>query len=78
MSDEDKGNPIPTRFEADEEEMLIQLKRQTGLSKSEIVRRSVRLLREHIEDNKGDPAVLMKLPARTADNDEKPKPKKKR
>src|SRR5262249_5156183 len=39
-----KGNPIPTKFDPSEEGLIETLHLQTGLSKSEIVRRSVRCL----------------------------------
>lgn len=39
-----KGNPIPAKFDPPEEMLLHDLKRRTGLSVSEIIRRSVRLL----------------------------------
>jgi Ribbon-helix-helix protein, copG family len=39
-----KGNAIPAKFDPPEEKLLRDLKRRTGLSVSEIIRRSVRLL----------------------------------
>ena len=39
------GKPIPTKFEPAEEAILLELKARTGYSKSEIIRRAVRLLR---------------------------------
>jgi hypothetical protein len=39
-----KGRPIPAKFDPPEERLLRDLKRRTGLSVSEIIRRSVRLL----------------------------------
>jgi PAS domain S-box-containing protein len=39
-----KGDPIPTRFDPEEDEALSVLQARTGLSKAEIVRRAVRLL----------------------------------
>ena len=37
-----KGKAIPTRFNPEEESFIIDLKKQTDLSKSEIIRRAVR------------------------------------
>jgi hypothetical protein len=39
-----KGDPIPAKFDQPEEELIIDLAADTGLSQSEIIRRSVRLL----------------------------------
>ncbi len=39
-----KGKPIPIRFNADEELLLTDLAERTGLNKSELIRRTVRLL----------------------------------
>jgi hypothetical protein len=44
-----KGDPIPAKFDPPEERLLRDLKRRTGLSVSEIIRRSVRLLGIEIE-----------------------------
>ena len=41
------GRPIPTKFRADDTEFLLQAKQDTGLPVSELVRRSVRLLKHH-------------------------------
>lgn len=35
-----QGNPIPVRFEGDQEKQINELARKTGLSKGEIVRRA--------------------------------------
>jgi hypothetical protein len=44
-----KGKPIPAKFDPPEERLLHDLNRRTGLSISEIIRRSVRLLGIEIE-----------------------------
>jgi Ribbon-helix-helix protein, copG family len=50
-----KGTAVPTRFDEPETEVLEELRDRTGLSKSEIVRRSVRLLAARVakEDDVG-------------------------
>ena len=40
-----KTKPVPTRFQADEDTFLHEAAKATGLSVSELVRRSVRLMR---------------------------------
>jgi hypothetical protein len=44
-----KGDPVPTRFDAQEEAAIEALHRRTGLSRAEIIRRGVRLLRLRYE-----------------------------
>lgn len=43
-----KGNPIPTKFDPREDQLIRDISRETGLSQGEIVRRAVRLLRLEI------------------------------
>lgn len=45
-----KGDPIPAKFDPPEEKLLNDLKRRTGLTVSEIIRRSVRLLGMKIKE----------------------------
>lgn len=45
MKTELKGNPVPVRFDAPDDHFLHEASRQTGMSISELVRRSVRLMR---------------------------------
>lgn len=42
--DPEKTDPIPVRFSVEEDAELMRLKAETGLSKSELIRRCVRLL----------------------------------
>lgn len=42
MNDTKKGSAIPTRFNPAEEQFLSDLKEQTKLPKSELIRRAVR------------------------------------
>ena len=53
-----KGDPIPTRFDPPEDEAIRILKQRTGLPKSEIVRRAVRLLKLTYE-NKGSAGFIL-------------------
>lgn len=41
MGETTRTNPVPTRFDEDEMELIEKLASETGLSKSEIIRRSV-------------------------------------
>jgi len=75
LSEDSKGLPIPTRFEPEEEAMIEALKKKTGLSRSEIVRRAVRLTRIRIEET-GDTSVLYDLPRNPVQYSPPKKPKK--
>jgi Arc/MetJ-type ribon-helix-helix transcriptional regulator len=44
-----KANPIPTRFDEQDAKFLEGVVKTTGISQSEIIRRSVRLLRRAAE-----------------------------
>lgn len=44
-----KTKPIPTRFEPLETQYIARMSKMTGLSASEIVRRSVRLLKRQVK-----------------------------
>jgi hypothetical protein len=52
-----KGNPIPVKFDYEEEQLIKSLSRSTGLSVSEIVRRAVRLLRYEMSKRSGAEAL---------------------
>jgi hypothetical protein len=43
------NSPIPTRYAEDESSFISKAAQQTGLPASEIVRRSVRLMRQHLQ-----------------------------
>lgn len=43
-----KSNPIPTRFAPAESAYINRIAKMTGLSSSEIIRRSVRLMRRQV------------------------------
>lgn len=68
MSEDAKGDPIPIRFEPPLEFMIEALSRKTGFSKSEIIRRCVRLAK--IEMAERGPSILYEL------TEEQPTPKK--
>jgi hypothetical protein len=40
-----KGNPVPVRFETEEDQFLREAQEATGMPVSEIIRRSVRLMK---------------------------------
>lgn len=62
MGEEDeKGKPIPTRFDKAESKMVTDLAKRTRLSKSEIIRRCVRYAASVIASE--GPAVLYEVPA---------------
>ena len=63
-----KGDPIPTRFDPPEDEAIEQLRDQTGLSGSEIVRRAVRLLALEVKSRKGVGFILEELAPRIAED----------
>lgn len=44
-----KGNPIPTKFEQDEEQALKLVAKKSGMPVSEVVRRAVILLNEEVK-----------------------------
>ena len=81
-----KGDPIPAKFDPPEEKLLHDLKRRTGLSISEIIRRSVRFLGIEIaRRGSGWIDFLIQdlspnLPTETTSghDDEKPRTKRKR
>ena len=60
MSEDIKGDPIPIRFDPPSEFMIEALARRTGFSKSEIIRRCVRIAR--IEMAERGPSIFYELP----------------
>lgn len=56
-----KGKPVPTRFDRSENEAIETLHRRTGLSRAEIVRRAVRLLRRRYEDGGSAAFIIEEL-----------------
>lgn len=53
-----KTKPIPTRFDAAEDQFLRKASFETGLSKSDLLRRSVRLMRQQKAMFKGYSFIL--------------------
>ena len=53
QDDTDLGNAIPTRFNKEVEAMLLELVQHTGLDRTQIVRRGVRLLIEEVKKRGG-------------------------
>lgn len=66
-----KGDPIPVRFEPPEEFMIETLARKTGFSRSEIIRRCVRLAKIQMAQN--GPNIFYEVPA-----EERTKPKRRK
>lgn len=62
-----KSNPIPTRFLAEEYKFLEEASQVTGLTVSELVRRSVRLLRNEYRSRNGWEWIVELPPIRTLD-----------
>ena len=56
-----KGTPVPTRFEIPEDDFLTKAHHATGLSVSELVRRSVRLAKRQTEVLSGNYQFLLDL-----------------
>ena len=55
-----KSSPIPTRFEKAENDFLKTASAETGIPVSELVRRSVQLLRKRVETSQ-DKTLLLTL-----------------
>jgi hypothetical protein len=55
-----KTSPIPTRFDDPESDFLTEAAARTGISRSELVRRSVRLLRSKCKQE-GSLGFLLEL-----------------
>ena len=53
------GQPIASRFDAFETEMLERIKQKSGLSKSDIIRRAVRLVRVEVAKHGGSADFLL-------------------
>jgi hypothetical protein len=56
-----KGDPVPTRFEKQEDVFLHSAQSATGLSLSEVVRRSVRLAKRQTDVLNGNYQFLLDL-----------------
>lgn len=56
-----KGDAIPAKFEPIEEALLRQINKDSGLSVSEIIRRSVRILYWEVQARGGDTKFIMDL-----------------
>lgn len=59
-TDKVKTSPIPTRFDDPESDFLSDAAARTGISRSELVRRSVRLLRAKFQ-KEGSLGFLLEL-----------------
>ena len=72
-----KGSPIPVKFESEEEAVIEACAKETGLSKSEIIRRAVRYVGlEYHRTKSAD--FLWPLVAGKADQGEKKQAARKR
>jgi hypothetical protein len=71
-----KSDTIPTRFDPEETRILRLIQDRTGLNRSEIVRRSVRLLRREVEKHGGSIAFLFEdlAPAVAPEETHAPRP----
>jgi hypothetical protein len=56
-----KGEPVPTRFEAAEDAFLKEARLATGLARSELIRRAVRLAKRQCEVLNGNYQFLLNL-----------------
>jgi hypothetical protein len=56
-----KNNPVPTRFDAPEEDAIETLHARTGLSRAEIIRRAVRLLAQRYRSEKSAGFIIDEL-----------------
>lgn len=76
MTEEAKGAPIPIRFEPPLEFMIEALARKTGFSKSEIIRRCVRLAKQEMAER--GPEIFYELTEEQSAPTPKKRPKGKK